>query len=162
MKFQKAVPVGRQGFTLIELLVVISIIGVLSTVAISSFGNAQQKARDAKRKSDASQIRSALELVRADDPSGMYPYSGSTLCNVNDSFAQLKTCLEARGYMKTVPNDPKGGTYAFYTSAFGGSDYMLVICLENANDPKKDLTFQPICNTLYGTSRTASMTFQAP
>jgi len=52
----------KKGFTLIELLIVIAIIGLLSTLAMVSMSSARAKARDAKRLSDLSQIRSGMEL----------------------------------------------------------------------------------------------------
>lgn len=53
---------GKKGFTLIELLVVISIISLLSSVVLSSLSSARAKARDARRKTDLVQIRTALEM----------------------------------------------------------------------------------------------------
>jgi len=52
---------------LIELLVVISIIGLLSTLAIVSLSSARAKARDAKRYSDIAVIRRALDLYYLDN-----------------------------------------------------------------------------------------------
>lgn len=60
------------GFTLIELLVVIAIIGVLATLLLLQLGAARAKARDAKRISDVTQIRTALEQY-FDDNGGTYP-----------------------------------------------------------------------------------------
>lgn len=53
---------NKKGFTLIELLVVISIIGMLSTMAVVSMNSARQKSRDARRVADIKQIQLALEL----------------------------------------------------------------------------------------------------
>jgi len=50
------------GFTLIELLVVIAIIGLLSSLALIATMQARQKARDAKRLGDMTQMNNALEL----------------------------------------------------------------------------------------------------
>ena len=43
---------SRRGFTLIELLVVISIIMLLSTIAINSYGDTRARSRDVRRASD--------------------------------------------------------------------------------------------------------------
>jgi prepilin-type N-terminal cleavage/methylation domain-containing protein len=64
----------EKGFTLIELLVVIAIIGVLATLLLLQLGAARAKARDAKRISDITQIRTALEQY-FDDNAGTYPQS---------------------------------------------------------------------------------------
>lgn len=53
----------QHGFTLIELLVVISIIGLLSSIALASFSGARQKARNVKRLSDIAQYKTALRLA---------------------------------------------------------------------------------------------------
>jgi prepilin-type N-terminal cleavage/methylation domain-containing protein len=68
--------VGRQttmaGFTIIELLIVISIIAILAGLVVNSFQNAQKKARDVRRASDAVTIRKAIEQYSIDN--GIYPY----------------------------------------------------------------------------------------
>ena len=63
---------NKKGFTLIELLVVISIIGLLSTLAVVALSNARTKARDAKRIADIKQFQTALELFAVDN-NGNYP-----------------------------------------------------------------------------------------
>ena len=55
----------KKGFTLIELLVVVSIIGLLSTMAVVSLNGARKKARDAKRVSEVKQIGTLLEMFAA-------------------------------------------------------------------------------------------------
>ncbi|MFA6897095.1 MAG: type II secretion system protein [Patescibacteria group bacterium] len=106
---------NQKGFTLIELLVVISIIGVLSTIAMTSLNGAKAKARDAKRLSDITQIKTALDIYYADH--GHYPSTGSiytTLCDpgcagVNGnatSTANWVPDLVAEGYFSQLPRDP--------------------------------------------------------
>jgi prepilin-type N-terminal cleavage/methylation domain-containing protein len=55
-------PKFTTGFTLIELLVVVAIIGILSSVVISSLNTSRAKARDIRRKSDLHQIRTVLAM----------------------------------------------------------------------------------------------------
>ena len=94
----------RKGFSLLEVLVVMSIIGVLLTVGVASFGSMQKRARDAKRKSDVKAIQSALEQYHS-------------ICNnypdiPESGIAGSKLiCDKGMGYptivvMTSVPKDP--------------------------------------------------------
>lgn len=81
----------QRGFTLIELLVVIAIIGVLSTLAVVSFGSARAKARDAQRIAQIKQLQTSLELYYADNSS--YPKQGGA--GEPASALELGTCTGA-------------------------------------------------------------------
>lgn len=74
---------GSKGFTLIELLVVISIIGILSSFAVVSLNSARVKARDALRKGDMAQLRTAMGLYYFDNDG--YPVCGT----FDDSLADF-------------------------------------------------------------------------
>ena len=89
-----------KGFTLIELLIVISIIGILAGLILASYGGAQQKARDARRKSDLAQVKRALELAKSDcRSSAFYPYQ--------TNYGNLKTFLGTpNNYITPAPDDP--------------------------------------------------------
>ncbi len=104
----------KKGFTLIELLVVIAIIGLLATVSVVAFSNAQKKARDARRLADMAQIQKALELYK--DENGVYPPRVADSCcdgwdqgpcNGDNTFI---TGLQIAGIMGNTPVDPSGGT----------------------------------------------------
>lgn len=52
----------KTGFTLVELLVAITIVAILSTIALTLFNDVQKKARDVKRKGDIETIAKAFEV----------------------------------------------------------------------------------------------------
>ncbi len=110
----------KKGFTLVELLIVIGIIGVLAgmVIAVLNPRHFQAKSRDAKRKADLEQVRSALEMYRADN--GNYP-AGS------GSVASVLTVLQTNGYL-TLPTDP--GTYDYRYVSAGLTTYQLCAYLE--------------------------------
>ena len=97
----------RKGFTLIELLVVIAIIGILATIGLVALNGAREKARDATRKSDISQVKTALVLY-ADDNGQSYPPS--------NGYAALGTGVLVDDYISKLPNDPTSGGSYVYTS----------------------------------------------
>lgn len=118
----------RRGFTLIELLVVISIIGVIAGVMLVALGGARTSGRDAKRKGDLEDIRSALETYRSDCK--QYPSTvtlGSALIGVSPCPTPYAT------YKAILPNDPQASTYVYtYTSAGSPpSSYTLCARLES-------------------------------
>ncbi len=56
----------KTGFTLIELLVVITIISILTIIAVSQFNTAKIKARDTQRKADLDSVSKAVNMYYAD------------------------------------------------------------------------------------------------
>lgn len=117
------------GFTLIELVVVISIIAVLSTIAIFGFRGAQASARDASRLQIIKGIRAGLtryygDFQRYPDRTGfanMIDTGGiSYLCGYPTSWGQGSPCgLPA--YLKAVPVDPNKSCTTRLGTGPGGS-----------------------------------------
>lgn len=144
----------KQGFTLIELLIVISIIGILSSFAMVSLNSARGKARDALRKADMNQIRTALSLYY--DDNGHYPVCGSwsntppygatmdnqgATCYLNGLGVSLTT--GSKPYLLPLPKDPSNptnapvGTFMYrYVSDSDGKVFSLAYRIES--DPTID------------------------
>ncbi|MBI5733334.1 MAG: prepilin-type N-terminal cleavage/methylation domain-containing protein [Candidatus Kerfeldbacteria bacterium] len=125
------------GFTLVELLVVISIIALLSTLAIVALNSARQKSRDAKRVADIKQIQTGLEMYLDGTTTKVYPTAATAITLGGTSYACLN---QASGFttanctspiMSFVPADPGANSYS-YTSATGAT-YTLVFTLEGAS-----------------------------
>ena len=119
----------NKGFTLIELLVVIAIIGILAALVLVALNSAREKARDARRQSDARNIQLGLELYH-DDTSG-YPNA----VDYNGAFNN------ATYFPDLLPTDPE--TDAVYTYTYTDADtYNIVINNESTVDTN---CFGPDC-----------------
>jgi type II secretion system protein G len=111
---------NKKGFTLIELLVVVSIIGLLSSIVMSSLNSAREKGRDARRMRDIQEIHNAIELYILSngkapdfgDPSCSNPESFDFSCFANDMASSPHTWQELQTelapYIKNLPKDPCG------------------------------------------------------
>ncbi len=100
----------NKGWTLVELLVVISIIIILSLIALSIFTQLQRRARNVQRRGDLKAIQNAMEM-RYDFETGQYP---STL---QGSWFEDGS----------VPTDPRGRSYR---ENLGGGTYSVCVTLE--------------------------------
>jgi prepilin-type N-terminal cleavage/methylation domain-containing protein len=101
---------NKKGFTLFELLVSISIIAVMTAVAVVSFGGVSKKSRDTKRMADVEKIRLALEAAK--QIGNVYPVSAGSTANLTT-------------YLQQWPKDPKTGTYYSYNRL---TNYTYEIC----------------------------------
>ena len=137
----KSRELGSKGFTLMELIVVISIIGVLAALLLVNFQSARERARDAARKSDLRQIKSALRLYYNDAQE--YP--------LDNGSGQINTCGAGNNspcvwgvdefsfsnivYMGYLPADPVNTPpYEYAYTRLGQDEFTLETYLENASD----------------------------
>ncbi len=143
MKVSKVSP--KSGFSLIELLVVIAIMAMLVGLALPNYLGARERARDAKRKQELVQLKSALRLYYNDYQN--YPPTGDgtnipgcgaggiSACPVCTSaeFAAGGADGCATIYMKQLPKINAVAEFMYYGCA-GGDDFRLIIPLENKSD----------------------------
>lgn len=104
---------NNKGFTLFELLVSISIIAVLTAVAVVSYGGLNKKARDSRRVADLEKIRLALEAAR----------------QIGNTYPSTLSLLVSGGYLDKQPADPKTkstSTYVYNRSSI----YTYSICAQ--------------------------------
>ena len=151
------------GFSFIEILVALTIIGIISAVGMVFYQSAMKKARDARRKADLEQIRSALEIYKANDINNNYPTTSgwwgacSNFGSHADSGATGYVPNLAPQYMQKLPHDPKEGlttipycggpgasTGACYLYMSDGIDYKLLAhCTPEGTMSTTDPYFDP-------------------
>ncbi len=151
IKYQVLSIKQKKGFTLIELLIVVAIIGILSTLLMVNFIGIRQRARDAQRKTNLSQLQTALEAYRSDI--GFYPKQKSVdpLNDYPDRPPPTNDCGTAFSkntatYMQSMPCDPLTSlpyTYTLTLQSGNGVSYTLMACLENKNDSQLSPTPTP-------------------
>ncbi len=112
---------SQSGFTLIELMVVVGIIGMLSALAIVSFGSQRVRSREARRIADVTEVVTGVDSYYA--VNGAYPLAPgddcsdkNTGCTIDHTLGSLVTT----GILKQLPKDPYP---AFTGTSFDGRCY---------------------------------------
>jgi general secretion pathway protein G len=106
------------GFTMVELLIVITLVALLSVVGTNIYTSSLASGRDARRRADIEQLRSALELYRSDNPSAVYPTEIATVTQ----------------YIK-IPKEARNEKDYGYEYLSDGVDYTLGAVLERYTGP---------------------------
>ena len=137
----------KKGFTLVEMLIVIAIIGVLAVAVLSAINPIEQmrKARDTRRKSNASELLNAVERYYATREAWPTSFTtagaenGST-CSVavpngqlsSENLTELATTNEMKPEFLTRISNADNYLYAAVDTA-GGSQ-LVRICYEIESD----------------------------
>ena len=146
----------KKGFSLIELLVAIAIMAVLMAFALPNYLGARERARDAKKKAELSQLKNALRMYYNDfqrypavgacgitrNGIGGCKVGGTSCCPCSTSF-EFATSSDASCttmstiYMKKMPTsvvfgNNSGSTYYATTD---GEQFCIRTTLENTSDP---------------------------
>ncbi len=117
-------PLSGAGFTLIEIMVAATIVALLSTMGISGYQAVTRSGRDALRKSDLEQIRSALEIYKSENNG--YPTNTSTGSCLPNSLTP--------DYINIYPVDPKPVNYKYCYVYVNNVNYKLCAHLENGSN----------------------------
>jgi type II secretion system protein G len=143
----------KKGFTLIELLVVISIIGLLSSVVLSSLTSARAKARDSSRIASLVQVRNALEIYRTDF--GTYPITSAAHDNFSNCGDWDITAVGRSNwipglttkYLGKLPSDPlpQGPYNNCYVYMSDGTDYKVYYALSMEKISCSPITMNSLC-----------------
>ena len=116
---------GEGGFTLVELLVVMLILGLLAAIAIPSFFNQRDKARDADAKASARTAQTAMETYATDNQGSYSGADATDLQNIestlNDAtFSAVTPNAAGDGYTLTVDSENAPNTFSI--TRYGESD----------------------------------------
>lgn len=100
----------KQGFTLIELLVVVSIIGILSSIVLTSLTAARTKAQAASIKSELTNMRTAASIIYSETN------SYDTVCDTTNKsgaiFQSAYNRSEKADYQSVCVQSNGGGLYS--------------------------------------------------
>lgn len=163
--------INKSGFTLVELIVVLIVIGILSSIVLVTFNNAQAKSRDTRRIADLNNIAEAIGSYRAKysndistgsgcgyqgNGSGWFNYTGTSYTK------SILTCLTEKGYLSnnviepyncTSTTDPssdckkQGYAYMKYTAGSGDTSVTCIYARLEASGDTADLTSANPCSS---------------
>ena len=118
---------SESGFTLVELLVVMLILGLLAAIAIPSFFNQRDKARDADAKVLVRTAQTAMETYGTDNGGAYTGATSAALINIEETLNEAGTNgsgltvggLAADTYTVTVASDNAPNTFSISRAGNG-------------------------------------------
>lgn len=134
------------GFTLFELLVTVSIIAVLTAVAVVSYGGLNKKTRDSRRAADLEKIRISLEAAR----------------QIGYSYPSALVGLTGE-YLDKIPTDPKGVGWSYYYRVGGaGVGYTLCAQMEDSGSTNTSSCGNKSCGSSGSSERNCNYRLKNP
>ena len=132
---------GESGFTLVELLVVMLILGLLAAIAIPSFFNQRDKARDADAKSGVRTAETAMETYATGNDGDYSGADAAALVEIEPTLADsdLDDPVAAAGagddatnsYVVTVNSENAPNTFSITRHSDGTTE---LTCTDDGND----------------------------
>lgn len=133
--------VSRVGFTLVEMLVAATIAALLAAAGLVSYATTSRNARDARRKADFEQFRSAMELYRVENDEYIDVGSGASDENFESALSILKSAGFITNQELVDPRDSGDYQYTYEYSESGGfsqcpavKSYEICTFLEKTNE----------------------------
>src|SRR3954466_51230 len=137
LKLRERMAREESGFTLIELLVVMLIIGLLAAIAIPTFFNQREKARDAGAKEMAHTAQVAMETYATDNNGAYTGVDPAALNTIDNSlslaagappkpFLSAASAPTANSWTLTITS-PTGNTFLIARSAAGALSFTCTV-----------------------------------
>jgi type IV pilus assembly protein PilA len=123
---------GESGFTLVELLVVMLILGLLAAIAIPSFFNQRDKAKDADAKAGVRTAQTAMETYSTDNDGSYANATADDLVTIEETLNDVNitdVTSDADSYSLEVTST----TDNTFTIARGADGQTTYSCTEEAS-----------------------------